>query len=146
MAKELKAFKMFYDDKNKKKVGDDYYLKSEADKVIADKDKEIEELKVKNAQLEDDVAFWKTKQRWRKCSDELPKLEDGVGEIFLVAVETESDTHPKSSYVTTAEFCEGEWYNDSTGNELEENIDREDCFYHSKVTHWMPLPKEPEDK
>lgn len=50
------------------------YLKSEADKVIADLEEshkmeveqlliEIAELKAKNAQLEDDAAFWKAKAK-----------------------------------------------------------------------------------
>ena len=42
----------------------DYYLKSEADKVIAEKDKEIAELK--------------EERRWRKCSEELPKDDEYV--------------------------------------------------------------------
>ena len=35
------------------------YIKSEADKVIADKDKEIVKLKAQKAQAEDDCAYWK---------------------------------------------------------------------------------------
>lgn len=101
------------------------YLKSEADQVIAE---------------------LKEERRWRKCSEELPKLEEDVGEIFLVAVEVESNARPRGSYVTSAEFCEGEWYNDTTGSEIEENIERDEegLLYRSKVTHWRPLPKAPE--
>lgn len=91
------------------------------------------------------IAELKEERRWRSVSKELPKVEEGYGEIFLVAVETESNTNPKGSYVTSAEFCDGEWYNDATGNEIEENIEREDCFYRSRITHWMPLPKAPKD-
>ena len=35
------------------------YLKSEVENVIAEKDKEIAELKAQKAQAEDDCAFWK---------------------------------------------------------------------------------------
>lgn len=85
-------------------------------------------------------------RRWRSVSDELPEVEEGCGEIFLVAVAVETETNPKGSYVTSAEFCDGEWYNDATGNEIEENLEREDCFYRSKITHWMPLPSAPKEE
>lgn len=42
---------------------DEFYLKYEADKVIAEKDAEIAELKAQKAQAEDDVAFWKAKAK-----------------------------------------------------------------------------------
>ena len=56
------------------RTDDLYYLKSEADKVIADLEEshkkevgqlliEIAELKASVAQLEDDVAFWKGKSK-----------------------------------------------------------------------------------
>ena len=118
------------------------YPKSEADKVIA----ELEEShKMEVEQLLMEIVKLKEERRWRSVSEELPKVEEGYAEIVLVAVETESNTNPKGWYVTTAEFCDGEWYNDSTGNEIEENIEREDCFYRSKITHWMPLLKTPEE-
>ena len=99
---------------------------------VDEKDKEI-------AELEEE-------RRWRKCCEAMPKLEEGVGEIFLVVVENESNTSPKGSYVTIAELCDGEWYNDVTGNEIEENIEGSDYFYRSKVTHWMPLPLSPKEQ
>ena len=37
----------------------EFYLKYEADKVIAEKDAEIAELKAQKAQAEDDCAYWK---------------------------------------------------------------------------------------
>ena len=98
-------------------------------------------------QAMDQVDSLEEERKWRKFSEEKPKLEEGVGEIFLVVVETESNTTPKGSYVTIAELCDGEWYNDVTGNEMEEYIEGSDNFYRSKVTHWMPLPQAPkEDK
>ena len=99
---------------------------------VDEKDKEI-------AELEEE-------RRWRKCSEEMPKLQEGVSEIFLVVVENESNTSPKGSYVTIAELCDGEWYNDVTGNEIEENIEGSDYFYRSKVSHWMPLPSAPKEQ
>lgn len=95
-------------------------------------------LKARIAELEEE-------RRWRKCSEELPEVEEDCGEIFLVAVAVETEKNPKGVYVTSAEFCDGEWYNDSTGNEIEENIKRDDCFYHSKVTHWMLMPSAPKE-
>ena len=94
---------------------------------------------------ESEIAELKEERRWRSVSEELPKVEEDYGEIFLVAVETESNTNPKGAYVTSAEYCNGEWYNDVTGNEIEENIEREDCFYRSKITHWMPMPNAPKE-
>ena len=102
-------------------------------------DDEVASLKARIAELEEE-------RRWRKCSEDMPKLEEGIGEIFLVVVETESNTTPKGSYVTIAELCDGEWFNDTTGHEIEENIEGIDCFYRSKVTHWMPLPLEPKEE
>lgn len=92
------------------------------------------------------ISHLEEERRWRKCSEEMPKLEEGVSEIFLVVVENESNTSPKDSYVTIAELCDGEWYNDVTGNEIEENIEGSDYFYRSKVTHWMPLPSSPKEE
>ena len=40
-------------------IPSEVYLKSEADKVIAEKDVEIAELKAQKAQAEDDCAYWK---------------------------------------------------------------------------------------
>ena len=100
---------------------------------------ELTRLKERIAELEDE-------RRWRKCCEEMPEIEEGVGEIFLVVVENESNTSPKGSYVTIAELCDGEWYNDVTGNEIEENIEGSDYFYRSKVTHWMPLPSAPKEE
>ena len=42
---------------------DEFYLKYEADKVIAEKDAEIAELKAQKAQVEDDCAYWKAKAK-----------------------------------------------------------------------------------
>lgn len=148
----------------------EYYSKSEADNVLAEKDAEIAQLQAmlekRNSQIakltqsleqvkraartlrkkmNGYIHHLEEERRWRKFSEEKPKVEEGYGEIFLVAVETESNTNPKGSYVTSAEFCDGEWYNDVTGNEIEEHVEREDCFYRSRITHWMPLPSAPKE-
>lgn len=109
-------------------------------------DDELSRLKARIAELEKENVELKEERRWRKCCEEMPKIEEGVGEIFLVVVENESNTSPKGSYVTIAELCDGEWYNDVTGNEIEENIEGSDYFYRSKVTHWMPLPSAPKEQ
>lgn len=110
---------------------------------IKELEAENESLKYSVATLDTDIAMMK---RWRKVSEELPEVEEDCGEIFLVAVAVETEKKTKGSYVTSAEFCNGEWYNDSTGNEIEENIEREDYFYRSKITHWMPMPNAPKEE
>lgn len=126
---------------------------------IVELQKQVDELKQKlhDAEMRADLAEaaeterkidykeLKERLRWRKVSEELPEVEEDYGEIFLVAVAVETEKKTKGSYVTSAEFCNGEWYNDSTGNEIEENIEREDCFYRSKITHWMLMPNAPKE-
>ncbi len=41
----------------------EYYTRTDVDNLIAEKDKEITELKSRIAQLEDDIAFWKAKAK-----------------------------------------------------------------------------------
>ena len=114
---------------------------------IIEVDDYIEKLKAKLAEKDAEIRRLKEECRWRSVSEELPKLEEDCGEIFLVAVEVESNARPRGSYVTSAELCNGGWYNDTTGSEIEENIERDEegVFYRSKVTHWMPLPKAPKE-
>ena len=66
----------------------EYYLKSEADKVIAEKDAEIAKLKEES--------------RWHKFCKEKPS-EDMMGEEFIVN---------NGQYSTIAEWGEGYWEND----------------------------------
>jgi hypothetical protein len=105
-----------------------------------------------------EIAKLKEERRWRKCGDEMPQKYDD-GDCFLIAVEHESTTNPKGYYVTIAELVDGSW-SDDEGEEIDEYIeyDLENSifrsqapkgtkkgFYRSKVTHWMPLPKAPEE-
>lgn len=107
----------------------------------------------------DQVDAMEEERRWRKCSDEMPQNYD-YGDYFLVAVEHESTTSPKRYYVTIAELCGGNWHDPNDGSDIDEDLeyDLENSifrsqvpketkkgFYRSKVTHWMPLPKAPEE-
>lgn len=99
-----------------------YYLKSEADKVIAELEKENESLKYSVATLETDLAM---SQRWRKCSEEMP--EDGETVLVLLG-----RTPKTRGFFLTSLYVAGEW----TYGE-----DPQGC----KPTYWMPLPKAPEE-
>ena len=124
-------------------------------KIAAD---EYNRLRDENADLREKVATLEEAQRWRKCSEEMPKKYDD-GDNFLIAVEHESTTSPKRYYVTIAELVDGSW-SDDEGRDIDEDIeyDLENSifrskapkgtkkgFYRSKVTHWMPLPSAPKE-
>lgn len=51
-------------------------LKEDVDKVLAEQESVIAELKAKNAQVEDDSAFWKNK--YNACKRELDLLKDTI--------------------------------------------------------------------
>ena len=136
----------------------EFYLKSEADKVIADKDAEIAQLQAMLEERNKQVGKLNEERRWRKFPDEMPQKYDD-GDDFLIAVEHESTTCPKGYYVTIAELVDGSW-SDDEGRDIDEYIeyDLENSifrsqapqgtkkgFYRNKVTHWMPLPKSPEE-
>ena len=100
----------------------EYYLKSEADKVIA----ELEEShKMEVEQLLMEIMKLKEERRWRKCSEELP--EDGAEvlatdgeEIWLCHKDTMCDGSP--------------WF-------------QPDGLPHIEgVTHWIPLPAAPKEQ
>lgn len=70
---ELKAHKigdLCFDFKMGKDVGIDFYLKSEVDALLSEKDKEIAELNDKLDEKDKDIAYW------RKEYDEETKLTD----------------------------------------------------------------------
>lgn len=123
---ELKVVHAFDVYESYTKTGDDdaaqVYLKSEADKVIADLEeshkKEVEQLLMEIVKL-------KEERRWRKCSEELPEdgaevlATDGDG-IWLCYKTTMSDGSP--------------WF-------------QPDGLPHIEgVTHWIPLPAAPKEE
>ena len=99
-----------------------FYLKSEADNVIADLE---ESHKMEVEQLLMEFAELKEERRWRKCSEELP--EDGAEvlatdgeEIWLCHKDTLCDGSP--------------WF-------------QPDGLPHIEgITHWMPLPSAPKEE
>ena len=107
-----------------------FYHKSEADKVIAELEKNLSEIQSQKMQLEDDVALLrrnneelKEERRWRKCSEERPKDKQWI----FVFVEN------PSKYGTYIELRR--W-------DIMCKFDVEDQELYTK---WMPLPKAPEE-
>ena len=97
-------------------VGQAYYSKAEADKVIVEKDKEIAGLKARIAELEEE-------RRWRKCSDELP--EEGVEVLVTNGIDC-----------GISDWCGDYWNNDPfCGYTV--------C---DDVIAWMPLPSAPKEE
>ena len=103
----------------------DIYLKSEADKVIA-------ELKAQNAQAEDDNALLRRNNaelreanRWRKFPDEKPKWGEEV-----IVLDKEGDQH-------IVRFSHDfKWISWGKMNTCES-----DC-----IVSWMPLPSAPKEE
>ena len=121
---------------NNKSVYYEYYAKSEADALIAEKDKDIAELKERIAELEKEneslkysVATLETdlamSQRWRNAAEELP--EDGETVIVLLG-----RTPKTRGFFLTSRYVAGGW----TYGE-----DPHGC----KPTHWLRIPKAPEE-
>lgn len=103
------------------------YLKSEADKVIAERKEKYNELaklydKAIQACCDADkvIAGLKEERRWRKCSEELPSHDTWC----IVYHEGEIDA---------------DHYTDDC------NSHDRFVMYGPFVTHWMPLPKAPEE-
>ena len=107
--------------------GKAYYEMHEVDAIIAQKNKEIDELKAtphtdNSAVIEKmatEIAKLKEAQRWRKLSEEKPEKDQWC----LVYHEGEIDA---------------DHYTDHCNNHCRF------VMYGNYVTHWMPLPKEPE--
>lgn len=107
--------------------GKAYYEMHEVDAIIAQKNKEIAELKAtphtdNSAVIEKmatEIAKLKEAQRWRKFSEEKPEKDQWC----LVYHEGEIDA---------------DHYTDHCNNHCRF------VMYGNYVTHWMPLPKEPE--
>ena len=107
--------------------GKAYYEMHEVDAIIAQKNKEIAELKAtphtdNSAVIEKmatEIAKLKQAQRWREFSEEKPKKDQWC----LVYHEGEIDA---------------DHYTDHCNNHCRF------VMYGNYVTHWMPLPKEPE--
>lgn len=113
-------------------IGQTYYSKAEADKVIEAKDKEIAELKeqykdmnvthtVHIAKMNVLIEELEEAQHWRKFSEEKPEL----GEVVLVKFTERTKGHYYPIDVVR-------WDSTYELGEIE-------------VSHWMPCPKEPED-
>ena len=112
---ELKAYTLFT---TSSLSGQRVYLKSDADKVIADLE-ESHKMEVEQFLME--IVKLKDERRWRKCSEELPE----VGVEVLVTNGTDFGI---------SDWCGDYWNNDPF------------CGYTLyNVIAWMPMPKAPED-
>ena len=105
-------------------------------------------LKERIAELEKEIAELKEERRWRKFSEEKPRIYN-EGDYFLVVVETETTGKKKGCYVSTAELFSDVWYYEN-GNEVDEYHEYElddgtKGFYRAEVTHWMPMPSAPKE-
>ena len=109
--------------------GKAYYEMHEVDAIIAQKNKEIAELKAMphtdNSDVIDkmatEIAKLEEERRWRKCSEELP--EEGVEVLVTNGIDC-----------GISDWCGDYWNNDPF------------CGYTvcDNVIAWMPLPKAPE--
>lgn len=93
-----------------------YYLKSEADKLIAEKDAEIAQLQAMLEERNKQVGELKEESRWRKFPDEKPKHNG----IFIVLIGKRAKTLDA--------------YDTNKGK-----------FQTYRPTAWMPMPKAPEE-
>lgn len=95
-------------DQNPRLLGDEkVYLKSDADKVIAEKDAEIAELKAQKAQAEDDCAYWKTKaqrerhHKYKRCKEMAERCAEAYNRECVLNPEEMTD---KEFYKQQIEF------------------------------------------
>lgn len=113
----------------------EYYLKSEADKVIADLE---ESHKMEVEQLLMEIVRLKEERRWHKYPDEKPTEE----KVFLVLAKYlgEDDLHVDlCPYDITAEDF-GEWE-----EEFCDGCKEGEEFISYDVKYWMPLTKAPKE-
>ena len=98
------------------------YDADEVDALITEKDAEIAQLKAENENLKYSVATLETDlamlKRWRKVSEELPEKDEWV---FVIG----------NRMMQIAKMVEDGWI--------------DDYYNYLNVTHWMPLPKPPEE-
>ena len=122
---ELKAYT--YDDmlNGVADVDIEYYSKSEADKVIAEKDREIAQLQAMLEERNKQVWELEEERRWRKCSDEMPSANEGY---FIALWE---DKFPDIGYI-------------GAEDDVIETI-RDRGEGHS-VEWWMPISSAPKEE
>ncbi len=107
----------------------EFYIKSEADKVIADLEeshkKEVGQLLMEIVGLKARIAELEEERRWRKFPDEKPEEWD------TVVVRFSNGFYDLAVYLSNGQG----W-------------DIGDGLYHKseEVSHWMPLPSAPKEK
>ena len=138
-------------DRNPRLLNEQVYIKSEADKTIADLEeshkKEVEQLSIEIVKL-------KEERRWRKYPDEKPDTEVDECVCLLVVVEVQDNyNNRKYRYVTEAEYVledgeipEGVFYRPYIGDEIEEDfVQANGKRYISKVIMWRNMPETPKE-
>ena len=114
------------------KTEEEVYIKSEADKVIA-------ELKAQKAQAEDDCAYWKTMSR--KCADDNEVMAKQRADVFK-----RERHHKYKRCLAMAQWCKEATYY------FEERLDKcstywrvsvRKVFYERWHKRWLALAEEP---
>ena len=101
------------------------YAQDDVDKILAEKDQELESYKNVGAKLSLEIAELKAERRWRKCSDEMP--EDGT-EVLA------TDGNGVWLCYKTTLYNGSPWFQPDGQPHIE------------GVTHWMPLPSAPKEE
>ena len=129
---ELKAYRFWGQDEvwPDANLGSDYYLKSEADKVIADLE---ESHKKEVGQLLIEIAKLKEERRWRKFPDEKPKKGQKV--LFRAKYKTDN-IRTWIGELRNVGF--DVFYASAPGWGCE--------FLPNEIFGWMPLPAEPKEE
>lgn len=98
----------------------EYYTRTDADNVIAEKDAEIAQLQAMLEERNKQIGELKEERRWRKFSEEKPEHHQDI-----------------LCYCPRAKFCKVALRRWDEGMKF-------DVFEQYLYTHWMPLPKAPE--
>ena len=90
------------------------------------------------------------RQKWIPCSERLPDSDEVWGK-YIVAYRYSCrniwDDISEIAVVTVADYChEQKVWSMSGGEVINALLDREDAQTSaSRITHWMPLPEQPEE-
>ncbi|HAX6986905.1 TPA: DUF551 domain-containing protein, partial [Escherichia coli] len=79
-----------------------------------------------------------TPDGWISCSERMPEM--GERQCYVLAADFKNNYPPNIPNTQVGVY--GDWFND--GNPTWDDGDGED-LYLKEVTHWMPLPKPPQE-
>ena len=110
----------------------EFYEKSEADKVISEKDAEIAELKAQKSQAEDDCAYWKMNHG--NAANAMHETEEYAMQLYK---EAQHNKHKRC--LAMARWCERKRIDAATFRIPREKWD----FYDKWYKRWLELAEEP---